>query len=402
MYYRQPRYFRDFHCIGGACPDNCCHSWRIDWKSEEVDKLKSAKEKMSPELKALIEKVFVPQDVDEFPFKIEFDKSGRCPYVTEEGLCRIQKELGTEYLSETCMSYPRSYIVASSAVYRFCRLTCGEVMKKLLNSEKSMDLINIEPKEEMIVSRGVDTTLKGKRPELKYFSEVFEFFYEIISDKKRDVENSLVLGALAAQALTKSAECGEVESIPEIIKKLRMQIHDGEHLKGIENIKPNYNVKLGILGQLLKLICEVYHRMNSMVSLTDSDGKFNIDLYNAGEHALQGYLDDKPFAMKNIALNLLFDLTVPFKNNNYTIFENYAIFVTTFALLKLNTIAIAELKNRVAEKQRAAFKMEEFIIRSAAMISRALCQNTKIDELIMEALRGNKMLSPAYLALLVK
>ena len=179
-------------------------------------------------------------------------------------------------------------------------------------------------------------------------------------------------------------------------------MHDSGHLKGIENIKPNYNVKLGILGELLKAICKIQRYLNSMVSLTDSDGKFNIDLYNAGEHALQSYIDDRPFAMKNIALNLLFDLNVPLKNNNLTIFENYAVFVTTFALLKLNTIAISELKNRVSEEQRAAFKMEEFIIKSAAMISRTLCQNAKIDEFIMQVLRDNKMLSPAYLALLVK
>ena len=43
---------------------------------------------------------------------------------------------------------------------------------------------------------------------LKFREELMEFFYEIISDKKHDVETSIILGALAAQKLSQIAARG--------------------------------------------------------------------------------------------------------------------------------------------------------------------------------------------------
>ena len=30
----QPSFYKDFSCIGPACTDNCCHTWRIDVDKE--------------------------------------------------------------------------------------------------------------------------------------------------------------------------------------------------------------------------------------------------------------------------------------------------------------------------------------------------------------------------------
>ena len=99
MYYRQPRYFTDFHCIGGDCPDNCCYGWIIDWKAEEINKLRSAPD-MSEDLRALINKSFTSIADYEGHYKIKFDERGKCPLLADDGFCRIQRELGVEYMSE--------------------------------------------------------------------------------------------------------------------------------------------------------------------------------------------------------------------------------------------------------------------------------------------------------------
>lgn len=398
MFIRQPQYFKNFRCIGGKCANTCCYGWRIDWEEEEIAKLKNA-DNVSFELRALIENAFVPLEDNKNKFNIKLNEENYCPLLTDEGLCRIQKEIGAEYLSAVCKNYPRLGIITKSSVYRFCRFTCGEVMSMLLNNDKAMDLVNVELREKELHIQALNTTSENsKRPELKYFEEIFEFFYEIISNKKRDVEDSLVLGTLAAQSLTKLSKGNHFDQISQVIKKLKAQMHDGNQIKSVENIKPNYNVKLGLLGQLLKLICEKYDYMDTMNALTDSDGRFNIDRYIAGEAMLREHLKEKPFAMRNIALNLLFELNVPLRNDDLSIFENYAVYVTIFALLKLNAIAVAELQRQ----EKTEFKIEDTIIRSAASICRTLCQNTKTDTLIMNVLNGNGMVSPGYLALLVK
>ncbi len=57
QFYKQPRYYSDFSCMGGSCPMSCCLVWRVDWKRDEVEKLKNAE--CSDELRTLIDNSFV-------------------------------------------------------------------------------------------------------------------------------------------------------------------------------------------------------------------------------------------------------------------------------------------------------------------------------------------------------
>lgn len=118
MFYRQPAYFRDFRCIGGTCQNSCCIGWVIDWRTEEIDKVKNAPG-CSEELRALCESKFEPNG-DKYMVKLNED--GRCPFLTEDNFCRIQRELGAECLSDTCSIYPRHYIVTDNAAYRYLPL----------------------------------------------------------------------------------------------------------------------------------------------------------------------------------------------------------------------------------------------------------------------------------------
>ena len=411
MYYRQPRYFTDFHCIGGDCPDNCCYGWRIDWKAEEVDKLKSAPN-MSEDLRELIEKSFVDNVGLKNQYMIEFDKRGKCPLLTDNGFCRIQRELGVEYMSNTCMVYPRHYILSDEIMYRYCNMSCHEVMRSLLNDEKSMALVNGQIRENFTVTaiRNTPELLK-KHPELKYRGELLEFFYEIISDKKHSVEDSLILGALAAQKFSQYVQDGNYDLIPDAISGFKKQFHNPEQLKRIAEIKPNYNIKLGILA---KAYDSLKSRNLSLTELTDSTGNFNIDLYLQGEQRLNESFKDRSFYLRNIALNLILELALPFKLTDNSIFENYSIFVAAFALFKLITIDTAEFTRRNESSGRVSsdkgislnvtikVDTDSYVCQACAKVSRDLCHNNNNTKDLLQFLKDKKMLSPAYLALLIK
>ncbi len=403
MYYRQPRYYADFHCIGTDCPDNCCYDWNILWKKEEVDKLKSA-ENCSPELKELIEKAFIPNKVFEGNFKIAFNEIRRCPLLTEDGLCRIQRELGVEYMSNTCMIYPREYHITGTVIYCTCYLSCREVMRHLINDEKSMDLINIPVKQSETLRNALKDSPEdlAAHPELKYRSELFEFFYELISDKKHDVETNIIIGALAAQALTKLVNTGDIDRIPETLKALKAQTHNGAQLKSIENIRPNYHLRFGFIGKILKEIVG-----SSMVGmLNNQNGTPSVMLYNTANKYLNEIFKDRPFYLRNIALNLLLEFAVPFNFRDKTIFENYSLFAVAYACLKLNMIAIAingdgDARIDVQGKQ-ILYTGEDKFVGLTSIICRGLCQNTGKQKKILNLLAEHKFTSPAYLALLVK
>lgn len=414
MYYRQPRYFGDFKCIGGTCTNSCCLGWRIDWTREEIDKVLNAPE-CSDELKALVDRSFVKLEDSDIHI-VTLGAGGRCPFLTEDNFCKIQRELGAEYLSNTCSIYPRHHMIAGETVYRYCNMSCPEIMRKLLNDEKSMDLVNVPIKQAVNIKGAVMNNEKSltEHPELKYRGELLEFFYEIIADKKHDIETSIILGALAAQTLSKVVASKDYDGIPEAIKQIKPQLHNGAQLKTIENIKPNYNVKLGAAGEMIKTLFAV----NIMSAVTDREGKPNIDLYLLGEKRLAETFAGRQFYLRNIALNLLLEFTLPFKFEDKTIFENYSIFAAAFALFKLNVIATAELTDRAERAAKnpnvtivggnlnatigAKYDTEKYVSKSAALISRNLCHNLENGRRLLEDMQQRKLVTPAYLALLIK
>lgn len=330
-YYRQPAFYRSFQCIGDKCPYNCCFMWRIDWTKEEVEKVKSAN--CSPELHELIEKSFVQRIDNENMMEVDLTKGNNyhCPLLTENGLCRIQRELGAEYLSTTCMLYPRLGFFCKSRVSRTCSASCYHVMQTLYNDPNAMDIIHAPLESSEIVIKVIpDTPEKLKEhPELSYRNELFDFFYEIISNKKRTIETSLLLGALAAQKLTEYVERGEQNRIPEIIRSLRPQLN-AQTVPSFEKTAPNYSISLGIVGKIV----DILEKYNLLENIKDGE-QLSVEKYIQGRQVFTDFIEQKPYFMRNLALNLLFETIVPFLYTKKSIFDNYCCFISIFSAIKL-------------------------------------------------------------------
>ena len=389
MYCKQPRYYSRFACMGGSCPVSCCLSWRVVWSKEEVDKLKNAE--CSDKLRADVESSFVPFEKNSEKFSIKMVDNGRCPFLTEDNFCSIQRELGAEYLSYTCSIYPRHSSFIGDDVYRFCNLSCFRVMDSLCNDSECMILDNYHSAEK--TSRVRVERLKQEildKPGVKYRQQIFEFFYDIISDDSHSVETSLVFGALVAQSLSKLVSNGESNKIPSSIDAFRAQIKDPNQIKNIENIKPNYEVKFKFLNELNKQITD-----SNIIDLISEDGLVVLDKYNEGMKRFSEDFADRPFALRNIALNLLLELKMPFISYDYNLFENYCYYVAAFAIMKLIAYSIyaAERKN-----PEFGFKI------SSVYADRFFSHNLDSKEFgtILDIYKKFNFLSPAYLALIVK
>lgn len=394
MYYRQPRYFKDFRCVGGECLDNCCFGWRIDWKKDEIERLKSAE--MSAELRELVDNAFTEKGAAEGQLRIKLDDHASCPFQTEDKLCRIQRELGAEYLSAVCTTYPRNENLTRDAIFRHCCTSCPVIIDALLNNENASDLVNVN-----IEGRSDKIDIRFDETEQRYKRELLDFYYELISDKRISVETALTLGALAAQKLTEIVARGEHERIPEALKAFRRQFHNAEQLKVIESIKPNYHLKLAFLAELIEKVIE----NGATVLLRDETGTLNVDLYNLGEQRLREMLGNRVHFLRNLALNLLLEFAVPFKFKDKTIFENYSLYVAAFGCLKLNLIAVCSTDRAINFKtyeQTFRYVGDDKLIGMSAIFCRGVCQADDKAEAIIKRLSENKFTSPAYLALLVK
>lgn len=387
-YYRQPEFYRSFHCMGGSCPNTCCANWRIDWTKEEVEKLKAAD--CSPEMRKLIDESFEPLPDNEKVMKIKFSGNNlKCPFLTDDKLCQIQRELGEEYLSYTCKVYPRAYFFSDNIVTRTCSASCFQVMKTICIEPDSMNLVSapIESSATFLSSNADSSEAIKKHPELKYRNALFEFFYNIISNKKRSLETSIVLGALAAQKLTEYINSGEHDRIPEVIKAISPQLN-AQTVPSFEQVKPNYGLSLGLTGELVN----TFSGLNSLDILKE-DGKLSVEKYEQGRVIFSSFTEKNPYLLRNIALNFLIEGKQPFMDKERSLFENYCYFASTVAAVKVLGAAAAYQNKSV---KGAFFLIVSFFVRG--MYHSPITTSPKIYEI----LKKNDISTPAKIALIIK
>lgn len=93
-------WFKEFSCLCGACSQSCCRGWVIPLSDSDCDRFRKEKGILGIEL-------FLATGgwTD-----AKFNKgSGSCPFHNREGLCRLQRKKGHDYIPWTCQSYPRFY-----------------------------------------------------------------------------------------------------------------------------------------------------------------------------------------------------------------------------------------------------------------------------------------------------
>ena len=126
MLITKPSYFDDFRCIAGACPDSCCKEWEVQVDGESAAYYRSLPGALGESLRQVLR--------EEDGETVMTITHGRCPMWREDGLCRIQAELGEEALCKTCREFPRLTHDYGDFVERGLELSCPEAARLILTS----------------------------------------------------------------------------------------------------------------------------------------------------------------------------------------------------------------------------------------------------------------------------
>ena len=260
-------------------------------------------------------------------------------------------------------------------------------MDMICNDKDCMILENYRPTAKKSGRATIDNEVDIlNHPELKYRHQLFEFLYEIISDDSHSIETSITLGALAAHSISKLVSKGAYSKIPDSISALKKQLNNSEQIKKLEDIKPNYAVKFGFLNEINKIIIQ-----SNVIYMISENGVISVNKYNAGMENFRSDFSERAFALRNIALNLLLECKMPFRDINYSIFENYCYYAAAFAAIKLFAAAIYVSGND-SEKD---FKT------SSSYISRFFAHDDLKVTQILDIFKNLNCMSPAYIALIV-
>lgn len=157
-----PDYFHDFHCLAGSCPDTCCGQWEI-----VVDEAAKARYlSVEGELGRRIRAALTTRDGED----VMVLENGKCPLLTEDGLCEIVLQKGEDFLSETCHTHPRFTEIYGNLQETMLSISCPEAARLLLTREKPLSFVttrndtppeptDLEPGLFVALSQGRDTAM---------------------------------------------------------------------------------------------------------------------------------------------------------------------------------------------------------------------------------------------------
>ena len=162
-----PAYYSQFRCIASACPDSCCKEWSVDVDPDSAARYRTLPGPLGDRLRQVL--------VDTEDGTIMQIENGRCPMWRQDGLCRIQAELGHEALCQVCQDFPRLRHDYGSLVEIGLELSCPEAARLILNCDKDEVTVTQIPGGEEPEDPEALAVLRRSREEALAFLEKREF-----------------------------------------------------------------------------------------------------------------------------------------------------------------------------------------------------------------------------------
>lgn len=154
----RPTYCAEFKCDGSACGSRCCRDWRIVLDDDTRQKyLRLPADDR--------EEIF--RHVDEAAQVFKLQRSGACPFLDENFLCRLQLKHGEDFLTAVCQSFPRvTYKLDAEIFLQAMTLTCPVAAISILLCDK----ITFEVVDKLTARQVFDVTARIESAE-KFLSQ---------------------------------------------------------------------------------------------------------------------------------------------------------------------------------------------------------------------------------------
>ena len=128
--------YREFTCKADKCKHTCCRGWEIDIDDDTLDYYNGLDTALGNEIRKNISGC--GQEGESASFMLTTDE--RCPFLKDDGLCRIIEGLGDDGLCDICRLHPRFYESINDYNLAGVGLSC-EKASELLFGKKSLDFI---------------------------------------------------------------------------------------------------------------------------------------------------------------------------------------------------------------------------------------------------------------------
>lgn len=341
-----PRYAADFQCTGAACEDTCCAGWKISIDEPTLKAYHHVKQPhLNDRFRQFIKPVAKPdRGVSGDPARIALvPDTQNCPFL-EQGACAIHRDLGEDYLSNTCATFPRRTRDLAGQVEYALDLACPEAARKALLTDDALDLI-----EAPITIRPATVTALAPQGKLtpQHINEIRSFCLQLMQEGGLLPWQRLVLIGHFCHQLDKPIAENRALDVPHFVAAFVGQIENGAMLEVLADAAPNH---WGQAQLFFKLWQGQAERENSptqamvqnavatglgvdSIGSTPSDWDPLVRNYQAGLQRMSKALDAAPVLLDNYLLNEMFRETFPF--GTASPYHHFLGLMSRFGLLRL-------------------------------------------------------------------
>ncbi|MCP5267829.1 MAG: flagellin lysine-N-methylase [Zoogloeaceae bacterium] len=346
-----PRYAADFQCIGSACEDTCCAGWKISIDQATLETYRQVKH---PGLAERFQRFIKPISVEArgasgHPARIELLPDTRdCPFL-EQGCCAIHRDLGEDYLSDTCASFPRRIREVSGQIEYALDLACPEAARKALLTENVLDLIespiSIRP------STLVASPLTGKLTP-QQVSEIRGFCLQFMQLGDLLLWQRLVVIGHFCHQLEALLATDTPLDLDQFLSEFLGQIEQGPMLALLNEVTADHWGQAQLFFKLwqggLKRMTSPTHTViqeavaaglcTRVSGMTTPDWEALVSGYQAGLQHMPGALQAAPALLDNYLLNEMFREAFPFGMS--TPYRHFLGVLARFGVLRLMLAAV--------------------------------------------------------------
>lgn len=340
----KPQYMNEFQCIGAACSDTCCSGWKVYIDKQTYKKYKKIRDK---ELAGKITK-YIKEESNTPVGNVACIQTNEAACVFhQDGLCEIQLKYGEEYLSETCLTYPRVFNIVDQQVELSADLSCPEAARLALLNK---DLMQFDLTEEMqdIRHRSKQKINTSQDVWSTCFWEIRTFTIEILQNRSLTVPDRMVFLGLFCERLDSVSSSGNRSQILDVVTEFKRRLNSPTLKSEIDKLPKTSQLQLKLLIEILQTQTNVRHERfhnyyNEVLQAFDlkSVDKDTVTKYTEGNNEYYiPFTIEHSYILENYLVNQVFHRLFLFKADS-NIYEEFLLLTILFCMLRFYLQGVA-------------------------------------------------------------
>jgi len=398
-----PRYLQRFSCLGSACEDNCCSAgWEVDIDAATYSRYRRCEDsRLGPILRQHVVAVSREKGDVRGPAAIQLDQAGRCPFLDSDSLCGLQVQAGADFLSRTCLNYPRCSTRVGNRIERTARLSCPEAARLALLAPDAMELVEIrEPTSVRMDLSEVPANLPPGSP-VRLYPELRHASAGLLAVSTASIEARLLALGLILRTLSGRPALSREDVLQAFDQYLAALPAIEAQLSAVQ---PADSLRIELLRELIverfatvkvgqrytSVAAKIERGLDVRADRVTEEGV--VDRYKAAlRDFYQPYMAERPWLLGNLLVNHVLVANFPFGLHG-SLFDQYVLFVVRYALIKLHLVGVAASEQRLTDAD---------LIEVIYVLERMFDHDKSFLEHIVDLLRKNDLSSMAFMAILI-